>query len=88
MAHVSHAKSAMKRVELSARYQQQNRMFRSVMKTAIKKYEAALEAGSADAEALLKEAVSIVDKAAAKGVIHKNAADHKKAQLARMSARA
>jgi len=88
MAHVSHAKSALKRVELSARYQLQNRTFRSEMKTAIAKYESALTNGSQDVEVLYREAISLVDKAAAKKVIHKNAADHKKAQLARMSAKA
>ena len=72
-------KSAKKRVKVTATKTLQNKMFRSKMKTIVKKYEAALAAGDlAAAQALYKEAVKIIDVAASKGIIHKNAAAHKK----------
>jgi len=72
-------KSAAKRVELTARYNMQNKSLRSSMKTAIKKFDAA-ETGKAE---LFRDAVKVVDKAAAKKAIHRNAANRKKAQLAK-----
>ena len=76
-------KSAEKRVKTTEKKNLRNRMVKSKMKTAIKKFEAAVDAGSEDAEALMRQASGEVDKAASKGVIHKNAANHKKAQLAK-----
>ena len=72
-------KSAKKRVKVTATKTLQNKMFRSKMKTIVKKYEAAVAAGDmATAQVLYKEAVKIIDVAASKGIIHKNAAAHKK----------
>ena len=72
-------KSAKKRVKVTATKTLQNKMFRSKMKTIVKKYEAAIAAGDmATAQVLYKEAVKIIDIAASKGIIHKNAAAHKK----------
>jgi len=72
-------KSAKKRVKVTATKTLQNKMFRSKMKTIVKKYEAAVAAGDmAAAQELYKAAVKIIDVAASKGIIHKNAAAHKK----------
>ena len=72
-------KSAKKRVKVTATKTLQNKMFRSKMKTIVKKYEAAIAAGDiATAQVLYKEAVKIIDVAASKGIIHKNAAAHRK----------
>ncbi|MDL2234987.1 30S ribosomal protein S20 [Christensenellaceae bacterium OttesenSCG-928-L17] len=80
---MANIKSAMKRVNVTAKQSLRNRMVSSSMKTAIKRYKQALTAGdAAAAEAAYIKAVSTVDKAASKGVIHKNAANRKKAQLA------
>ena len=76
-------KSASKRVEISAKYALQNRANRSNVKTMIKRFEAAVEAHSPEAETLLRQAASAIDKAASKGAFHKNTANRKKAQLAR-----
>lgn len=76
-------KSAEKRVKVNEKKNLRNRIVKSKMKTAIKNYEAAVDAKSEEAAALLCKASSEVDKAASKGVIHKNAANHKKAQLAK-----
>ena len=47
---------------------------------------AAVEAGAEDAPALLRAAVKRIDSAAAKGVIHKNAAARRKSRLMRRAA--
>ena len=72
-------KSAKKRVKVTETKTLQNKMFRSQMKTDIKKYQAALAAGDmAAAQELYRAAVKKIDVAASKGIIHKNAAAHKK----------
>ena len=75
-------KSAIKRVKVSEKKNLRNRMVKSAMKTSLKKFSTAVEAGSADA-ALLSQTQAAVDKAATKGVIHKNAANRKKSRLAK-----
>ena len=77
-------KSAAKRVKVEEKKNLRNRIAKSRMKSSIKKFEAAVAAGEADVESLYREAVSLVDKAASKGVIHKNASNRKKAQLAKL----
>ena len=52
------------------------------MKTAVKKFEAAAVAGNrTEAEGAYKVAVKAVDTAAAKGILHKNNAAHKKSAM-------
>lgn len=76
-------KSALKRVGTTAKKNLRNRMDTSAVKTAVKKFDATLASGDAEAvQSAYLNAVSIVDKAAVKGVIHKNAANRKKAQFA------
>ena len=75
-------KSAIKRVKVSEKKNLRNRMIKSAMRTNVKKFATAVEAGQADA-AMLSAAQGVVDKAAAKGVIHKNAANRKKARMAK-----
>lgn len=79
-------KSAMKRVKVSEKKNLRNRMIKSAMKTSVKKFETAIAAGAADAK-LLSATQGAVDKAASKGVIHKNAANRKKARLAKRLAK-
>ena len=76
-------KSAKKRVKVAEAKNLRNRMFKSQMKTIIKKFYAAVESGDkAAAMAAYKPAVVIVDKAVKRNIIHKNAAAHKKSQFA------
>nr|WP_122013573.1 30S ribosomal protein S20 [Maliibacterium massiliense] len=75
-------KSAIKRVKVSRSENARNRSIKSSVKTAVKKYEGALAAGEAN-EQSLSAVTAAVDKAVAKGVMHKNTANRKKAQLAR-----
>ena len=75
-------KSAIKRVKVTEKKNLRNRMIKSAMKTNVKKYETAVAAGEADA-AMLSATASAIDKAAAKGVISKNAANRKKSRMAK-----
>lgn len=76
-------KSALKRVGITAKKNLRNRMISSQVKTAVKSFDATLVSGDKAAiDSSYINAVSSVDKAAAKGVIHKNAANRKKSQLA------
>ena len=82
-------KSAIKRVKVNATKNLRNRRVKSATKTSLKKFDAALGAKQVDvATALLASTSGAVDRAAAKGVIHKNAANRKKARMARALAKA
>ena len=75
-------KSAKKRVLVSKERNERNKADRSALKTAIKKFEAAAADGNrTEAEGTYKVAVKAIDKAAAKGLLHKNNAAHKKSSL-------
>ena len=75
-------KSAKKRVLVTATKTMQNKMFKTSLKTALKKYEAAIEAGDkALATETYKDAVKKIDKAVAKNIINKNAAARKKSSF-------
>lgn len=77
-------KSALKRVGITAKKNLRNRMVASQVKTSVKSFDAVVASGDqAAAEKAFSKTVSTVDRAAAKGVIHKNAANRKKAQLAK-----
>ena len=79
-------KSAIKRVKVTEKKNLRNRMIKSAMKTSVKKFENAVVAGTAD-QKLLGATQSALDKAVAKGVMHKNAANRKKARLAKRIAK-
>ena len=82
---LANIKSAKKRVLTSKVRQERNKAIKSSVKTAIKKVEAAVNAADKDAAAKeLLNATSIIDKAAKKGVLHKNNASRKVARLAKM----
>lgn len=74
-------KSAEKRVQIAEIRRVKNAATKSKVKTAVKKYAEAVQTGSEQAQSLLLNAVSNIDKAAHKGIIHKNAAARKKSKL-------
>lgn len=77
-------KSAIKRTRVIEKKTMQNNMIKSAYKTAIKKFEQAIEAGKVDeATTLFSEATKKIDQACTKGVIVKNTAARKKSNLAK-----
>lgn len=79
---MANIKSSIKRIQKTEVRTLRNKMVKSSVKTAVKKFETAVEKGNFDeAKALLVEVSAIIDKAAAKGVIHKNTASRKKSRL-------
>ncbi len=75
--------SAKKRVKVSEKKNLQNRIVKSGVRTSIKKFDAVVAADPQNAQAQLSATSAAIDKAAAKGVMHKNAANRKKARLAK-----
>jgi small subunit ribosomal protein S20 len=78
---LANIKSAMKRAQIAAKRNERNKMVKSSLRTAIRKYREAI--GTENAVARLSSAFAALDKAASKGVIHKNTAARKKARLAK-----
>lgn len=75
-------KSAKKRVLVSQTKAMQNKAAKSALKTDIKKFEAAVAEGNrSEADVAYKVAVKAVDKATAKGLLHKNNAANKKSSM-------
>ena len=75
-------KSAKKRVQISEVRAARNRANKSALKTSIKKFNAAVEDGNREeATAAYKVAVKKLDRAACKGLVHKNTAARKKSSL-------
>ncbi len=80
-------KSQIKRAGTNEKARQANAAAKSETRTAIKKVEAAVEAGDKKAaEELLKAAISLLDRNAQLGIYAKNTADRKKAHLQRIVA--
>ncbi|HPT85426.1 MAG TPA: 30S ribosomal protein S20 [Bacillota bacterium] len=78
------SRSAKKRVLQTAKRTLRNRMTKSAMKTAIKKFLAAVQANNYDAAiAAYKVAIAKIDRAATKGIIAKNNAARKKSRFTR-----
>jgi small subunit ribosomal protein S20 len=76
--------SAVKAHRQTLRRTAHNRELRSTLRTGLKSIRQAIDAGEKDkAKALLSDTFSIVDKMAAKGIIHDNAAGRYKSRLAR-----
>ncbi|MGE5559490.1 MAG: 30S ribosomal protein S20 [Chloroflexota bacterium] len=81
---MANIKSAIKRIRIAEENRARNRAVKSSVKTAVRRFQ---EAAASNDEALTKQAlvnaVSQLDRAAAKGVIHKNAAARRKSALMR-----
>jgi small subunit ribosomal protein S20 len=82
---LANIKSAKKRIRVIAKKQLRNKMIKSSTKTSVKKVQAAVSSHDRNAaRAAFINAVSAIDKAASKGVYHKNTAARKKSKLAKM----
>lgn len=80
---MANIKSAKKRILVNQKRAERNKAIRSATKTAMKKVYAAIDANDKEAaKAALLNATSVIDKAAKKGVYHKNNASRKVSHLA------
>ncbi|HEV7651306.1 MAG TPA: 30S ribosomal protein S20 [Actinophytocola sp.] len=81
---MANIKSQIKRIQTNEKARQRNKAVKSSVKTAIRKFREAAEAGEKDkATELMRDASRKLDKAAGKGVIHANQAANKKSAMAK-----
>ena len=81
---MANIKSQIKRIKTNEKARLRNKSVKSSLKTAIRKYHAAAEAGDVDTAATLaRDASRALDKAASKGVIHANQAANRKSAMAK-----
>jgi small subunit ribosomal protein S20 len=80
---VANIKSQIKRIGTNEKARLRNKSVKSSLKTSVRRFRAAADAGDKDqALVLLRDASKALDKAASKGVIHPNQAANKKSALA------
>lgn len=80
---MANIRSAMKRVRITRKKNLRNRMVKTGVKTAVKKYTLALNTDLETAPVKLSAASAALDRAVSKGVLHKNAANRKKSRMAK-----
>ncbi len=75
--------SALKAHRQNLKHREHNRQFRSRLRTALRDIRAAIDAGdAAKVKDALRSTISLVDKMAGKGIIHRNTAGRYKSRLA------
>lgn len=81
---MANIKSALKRAQIARIRTTKNAAYKSMMKTAIRRFETALKGDVLDnAKEPLQKALRLIDKMSSKGIIHKNNAARKKSRLTR-----
>jgi small subunit ribosomal protein S20 len=81
---LANTKSAIKRLRSSERRRLRNRLYITKARTAVKKARHLMDEGHVDeAREAVHVAISVLDKAAQKGIIHKNNAARRKSRLLR-----
>jgi small subunit ribosomal protein S20 len=85
---VANIKSQIKRNRQNEKRRLRNKAVRSEMRTRTKNVDAAIESGEGDVGELTRLAIKSIDKAASKGIIHKNQAARRKSRLAAKVAKA
>ena len=79
---MANIKSAIKRIRQSEKARGRNKVYRSRARTFVKRANALLEQGRVDDAAVVSmQAISALDRAAERGVIHKNNAARRKSRL-------
>ncbi len=85
---MANIRSAAKRARQNIKREMHNRRVKSMLKTSIRRFEESLRSGDhEDAKTRLHAAVRQIDKAAAKGILHRNNAARKKSRLSRLYAK-
>ena len=81
---MANIKSQIKRIKTNEKARLRNKSVKSSLKTAVRKYRAAADAGDVDtAASLMRDSSKALDKAASKGVIHANQAANRKSAMAK-----
>ena len=81
---MANIKSQIKRNKQNEKARQRNKAVKSELKSSVRKFREAAEAGDVEAATLAMRAAAVkLDKAASKGVIHKNQAANRKSAIAR-----
>ena len=81
---MANIKSQIKRNKQNEKHRQRNKAVKSSLKTSVRKFREAADAGDVEtATVLMRDASRRLDKAASKGVIHKNQAANRKSRLMR-----
>ena len=81
---MANIKSQIKRIRTNEKARQRNVAVKSALKTAVRRFRTAADAGdTAAAATALRTASKALDKAASKGVIHKNQASNRKSGMAK-----
>jgi len=84
---MANIKQQKKRVRIAARQRVENLRYRSTIKTLTKRLERVAQEGKADEVSTEhRELVRLIDRATARGALHRNTASRKKAQAARIVA--
>lgn len=84
---MANIKSQIKRNRQNEAARERNKSVRSALKTAVRRFHEAAEAGNTDeAKTLATDAGRKLDKAASKGVIHRNQAANRKSAIAKKAA--
>lgn len=81
---MANIKSALKRIKVTKFKTRRNKMIVSSLKTSIRRFEDSVKAGNMnEAKDLYQKVASLIDKAVAKGTLHKNTAARKKSRLSK-----
>jgi small subunit ribosomal protein S20 len=83
---VANIKSQIKRIKQNERRQERNKSVKSALKTSIRRFREAADAGDDNAPELARTAARKLDQAASAGVIHKNQAANKKSAIQQRAA--
>ena len=85
---MANIRSQIKRNRQTIKRQASNKAVRSELRTRTKRANTAIAEGASDSEESIRLAIKRIDKAAAKGVIHKNQAANRKSRLMKRAAKA
>ena len=84
---MANIKSQIKRIKTNEKARQRNVAVKSALKTSVRRFRTAADAGDAEAaQAALTVASKALDKAVSKGVNHKNQAANRKSGMAKRAA--
>ncbi len=84
---MANIKSQLKRIKTNEKARQRNKAVKAALRTHVRSFRAAADAGDPKAQELAKAATRALDKATSKGVIHANQAANRKSAIASAAAK-